>query len=105
MRSCVVRKRIAKLVGMLLVTGMLCGCASQEKDVPQEDDYQVQLELIVDCVDQWALPIHYANDVYEYAVTDLDGNVCSDCRYCVCRSGKKRSPVPVVCVSWTGWRE
>ena len=35
---------------------------------------QAQLELMVDSVDQWMLPMDYANEVYEYAVTDLDGN-------------------------------
>ncbi len=52
--------------------------ASQDEEVdstqvdPQST--QAQLELIADNVDQWALPMDYANEVYEYAVTDLDGN-------------------------------
>lgn len=38
------------------------------------ESVQAQLELIVDSIDQWALAMDYANEVYEYAVTDLDGN-------------------------------
>ncbi len=45
---------------------------SVEETVSQS--VQEQLELIADSIDQWALPMEYANEVYEYAVTDLDNN-------------------------------
>lgn len=90
------KRRARKLLGILLTAGLLSGCGAQEQD-DQEQNYaeeseqpeqgeagdasdsgnqsiQAQLELIVDHVDEWAFTMDYANDVYEYAVTDLDKN-------------------------------
>jgi len=48
--------------------------AKEQERTSNSQSIQAQLKIIASNIDLWAKPEEYANDVYNYAITDLDSN-------------------------------